>query len=43
MIGTFIQPLFKIEFQPNMSEQKRQRQKIYYVFNIETKAKKTPK
>ena len=43
MIFSFIQVLFKIRIQSNMSEQKKKGQRIYDLLNAETKLKKFPK
>ena len=42
MISSIIQTLF-IKIQPNMSEQEKKRQRIYYFLNAETKPKTFPK
>ena len=39
MISSIIQALF-IQIQPNMSEQEKKRQRIYYLLNTDTKPKK---
>ena len=39
MISSFVQELFEIKNQPNMSEQEKKRQRIYDLFSAETKPK----
>ena len=39
MISSIIQRHFKIKIQPNMSEQKMEQQRIYDLFNAESKPK----
>ena len=40
MISSIIQAPFYIKIQPNMSEQEKKRQRIYYLLNAETKPNK---